>query len=208
MFMRPRSFYSTSTGAARRSLALAALLLLACDGASAAPKEGDMAKVEAGATLGSAAGVRIDRPVVAVLLPIARTGPAAERLHRALAAPGGRGAGAVELVLDKMTAEAALGVMFRIYLSTTEANPRRQYVRTLSFFGLDQPANQRSLPARSFDVTSQIRALGSAGGELPEVQVVFEATDGTAGSTPAKAGSQLNPKADFTVGSLRLQVKG
>jgi hypothetical protein len=186
-------------------------LLLACGGASAAPKEGDMAKGEAGATLGSAAGVRIDRPVVAVLLPIARTGPAAERLHRALAAPGGRGTRgtvAVQLVLEGMTAEAALGVMFRVYLSTTEPNPRRQYVRTLSFFGLDQPANQRSLPARSFDVTSQVRALGSAGGELPEVQVVFEATDGTAGSTPAKAASQLNPKADFTVGSLRLQVKG
>lgn len=150
-------------------------------------------------------GVRLDRPIVSVRLPIAGSDKEADRLREILAAPAGRGK--VDLVLDGIAVAAPPGVMFDVYLSTKGPEPRRQYVGTLSFFGVDHRSALRSLPARSFDVTEQLGALKGGSPELPEVQVVFEATDGTAGSTPAKAGPQLNPKAGLRVGSLRLHVQ-
>jgi hypothetical protein len=196
----------------------AALLLLACggSGSAAAAKEGDMAKAKAetAATLGVAQEVRIEAPVVAVRLPIARSGPAAERLRQALASPGGQGArGTVELVLDGISVAAPPGVMFDVYLGTGGPQPRRQYVGTLSFFGVGYGPSRHALPARtppsrSFDVTEELRKLEGAGHELPELVVTFEATNGTAESTPAKAGPQLNAKAGLRIGSIRLQVRG
>ncbi|HLX09919.1 MAG TPA: hypothetical protein VKY89_18830 [Thermoanaerobaculia bacterium] len=223
--MRLRIPFSTIAGTAWPRLALVGLLLLACcDGAAAAAcTEGEMANgaqhdgtaqpgtpgtPEAPAAI--ADGVRIDRPTVSVPLPIASAGPQADRLRQDLAAPAGPGR--VELVLDGITVAAPPRVMFDVYLSTlSTAGPkaRRQYVGTLSFFGVDHRSGQRSLPARSFDVTEQLAALAGAGAshELSEVQVVFAATDGTAGSTPAKAGPQLNPQAGLRVGSLSLVLK-
>ncbi len=221
--MRLRTPFPTIAGAAWPRLALVALLL-ACGGAAtaAARMEGEMANgaQQDGTALPGTPGapdtpgavtegVHIDRPTVSVPLPIAGSGPQADRLRQDLAAPVGPGR--VELVLDGITVSAPPRVMFDVYLSTalSTAGPeaRRQYVGTLSFFGVDHRSMQRSLPARSFDVTEQLAALAGASHELPEVQVVFAATDGTAGSTLAKAGPQLNPQAGLRIGSLRLVLK-
>jgi hypothetical protein len=212
------------------ALALAALAVVACRArASAAAKEGamakaeDMTKAEPAMTLATAQEVRIEAPVVAVRLPVAGSGPAAERLRQALASARGRGAeggqgggggrGTVELILDGISVAAPPGVMFDVYLGSGGPQPRRQYVGTLSFFGLSyRPSRHalpvRTLPTRSFDVTGELSKLAGAGHELPELVVTFEATSGTAESTPAKAGVQLNPKAGLRIGSIRLRIQG
>ncbi|MFY9822348.1 MAG: hypothetical protein WAM82_13275, partial [Thermoanaerobaculia bacterium] len=99
------------------------------------------------------------------------------------------------------------GVLFNVYLSTPGPHPQRQYVGTLSFFGVDRRSGHVALPGRTFDVTEQLQALKGKSAELPEVQVVFEATDGTAGSTPEKVGPLLNRQAGLQVGSVRLGVQ-
>jgi hypothetical protein len=87
-----------------------------------------------------------------------------------------------ELVLDKIAPEGAPGVLFNVFLETTEATPRRQYVATISFFGLKHHAGKSGISAfnRNVDVTDALQALKGPKGEIPEVKVVFEATDGTA----------------------------
>ncbi|HEX3553140.1 MAG TPA: hypothetical protein VIA62_07920 [Thermoanaerobaculia bacterium] len=156
-------------------------------------------------TLATAGQVRLDQPTVTARLPIARSGPAADRLRQALAAPPGRAS--AELALDGITVEQPPGVLFNLYLSTTGPNPRRQYVGTLSFFGVTRRSGHGSLPGRSFDVTPQLQALKGQSPELPDLEVVFEASNGTAGSTPEQAGP-LNRQAGLRVGSIRLRVEG
>jgi hypothetical protein len=93
-------------------------------------------------------------------------------------------------------------------MSASGPNPRRQYVGTLSFFGVAHGSGHVALPGRTFDVTEQLQALKGQSPQLSEVQVVFEATDGTPESTPEKAGPQLNRQAGLRIGSVRLRVQG
>lgn len=165
-----------------------------------------MPKEEAAATLGSAAQIRLDQPRQSVRLPIAASGPAADRLHQALAGPSGRDV--AELVLDGMEVSQPPGVQFNVYLSASGPNPHRQYVGTLSFFGVTRRSGHVALPRRVFDVTGQLQALKGQSPHLSEVQVVFEATEGTADSTPEKAGPELNRQAGLRIGSVRLRVQG
>jgi hypothetical protein len=165
-----------------------------------------MPKEAAMTALGSAAQIRLDEPTVSVRLPVATSGPAADRLRQALAGPIGRTT--AELVLDDMEVSQPPGVQFNVYLATTGPTPRRQYVGTLSFFGVAHRSGHVALPGRTFDVTEQLQALKGQSPQLSEVQVVFEATEGTADSTPEKAGPQLNRQAGLRVGSVRLQVQG
>jgi len=178
----------------------------ACGGETTKGEKKEMAKEEATTTLGTAAQIRLDEPRLSVRLSLATSGPAADRLRQTLTGPGG--GGTAELVLDGMTIAQPPGVMFNVYLSTPGPNPQRQYVGTLSFFGVAHRSGQVDLPGRTFDVTEQLKALKGKNPQLPEIQVVFEATDGTAESTPEKVGSLLNRQAGLRVGSIRLQVQG
>ncbi len=113
-----------------------------------------------------------------------------------------------ELVLENITLEGPPGVLYNVYLETTGANPRRQYVATISFFGLDHHHGKGKgggTLTRNVDVTDALNALkGSPNAQLPEVQVKFEATtDGTVGAAP----EAVNPKAALRVGAIKLQTK-
>ena len=163
-----------------------------------------MPKEAAATALGGVTQVRLDQPSLSVRLPFATAGPAADLLRQALAGPAGRAT--AELVLDGMTVSQPPGVQFNVYLANPGPNPRRQYVGTLSFFGVSHASGHVELPERTFDVTEQLQALKSP--RLTEVQVMFEATDGTPQSTPEKAGVSLNRQAGLRIGSLRLRVQG
>ncbi len=111
-----------------------------------------------------------------------------------------------ELVLSNITVAGSPGVLFNVYLSTTGPNPRRQYVATLSFFGLNHHAGHEALN-RNIDVTEALNALKGTSPQTPDVQVEFEATDGLAGTRPEAVESSLNKKAALKVGKIQLQVK-
>ncbi len=157
-----------------------------------------MPNEDTAATAGMAAAVRIDQPAVTVPL---KTGPAAGRLREAV-----RSTGQARLRLDDITVSRPPGVLFNVYLATAGPHPQRQYVGTLSFFGVEGPGNA-TLPARSFDVSAPLKALLGTGGSPPELQVVFEATDGTAGSTAAKAAPSFDRGSGLRVGTVRLQLQ-
>ncbi len=202
--MRQRTLSATIACFGLWFLGTAVFFSAACDGAATSREMSDMPNEEAATTLGTAEQIRIDQPTVAVRLPIAKSGPAVERLHQVLAAPAGRTT--AELVLDDITVAKPPGVLFNVYLSTTGPQPRRQYVGTLSFFGVSHRSGYGSLPGRTFDVTEQLQAFMGQNSQLPDLQVVFEATTGTADSTPEKAGP-LNPQAGLRVGAVRLRLQ-
>jgi len=149
-------------------------------------------------TLGTAAAVRIDQPAVTVPL---KTGPAVGRLRQAI-----RSGGQARLRLDDITVSRPPGVLFNVYLATAGPRPQRQYVGTLSFFGVEG-TGKATLPARSFDVSAPLKALLGTGDSPPELQVVFEATNGTADSTVAKAASSFDRGSGLRVGTVRLQLQ-
>ena len=128
---------------------------------------------------------------LAVTKPKPKTGPSTEAVSSAR----------TELVLDKITPEGAPGVLFDVFLETTEAKPRRQYVATISFFGLKHHAGKGGVStfSRNVDVSDALQALKGPNGEIPEVKVVFEATDGTAGPKPEALVKPLK------VGTIQLQ---
>jgi hypothetical protein len=187
-------------------LCVAVLFPAACSGEAATGEKKEMPKEEAAAVLGSAAQIHLDQPRLSVRLPVATSGQAADRLRQALAGLPGRAT--AELVLDGMEVSQPPGVQFNVYLSAPGPNPQRQYVGTLSFFGVARRSGHVSLPHRTFDVTEQLQALKGQSSQLSEVQVVFEATEGTADSTPEKAAPQLNRQAGLRIGSVRLRVQG
>lgn len=188
-------------------LCAAVFLAAACAGEATTGEKKEMPKEGAATTLGTAAQIRLDQPRLSVRLPVATSGPAADRLRQALVGPAG-GATA-ELALDGMEVSQPPGVQYNVYLGTAGPHPRRQYVGTLSFFGVAHGSGHVALPGRTFDVTEQLQALkGQGGPQLSEVQVVFEATDGTSGSTAEKAGAFLNRQAGLRIGAVRLRVQG
>lgn len=188
------------------ALCAALFFSAACARGTTAGENQEMAKEEATNTLGTATQIRLDQPAVNVRLPVATSGPASDRLRQALTTPAARVS--AELVLDGIAVSQPPVVQFNVYLSAVGPNSRRQYVGTLSFFGVDYRSGHADLPGRTFDVTEQLQAIRGKGLQLSELQVTFEATDGTAESTPEKAGPQLNRKAGLQVGSVRLRVHG
>lgn len=198
--MRQSPLSAAKSGSAWRWL-LVTVIVLSVAGFAVSREVSTMSEHEAETVLGSVDKVQIDGPVVAVRLSGAKSGSAAGRLRRALA-----GQAKAELVLDGVTVSAPPGVLFNVLLSTTGPAPRREYLGTLSFYGVDRPGKV-DLPDRTFDATEQLRALKGKSPELPEIQVVFEATDGTAESTPQKATPSFNPKSSLEVGSIRLKVR-
>jgi hypothetical protein len=108
-----------------------------------------------------------------------------------------------ELVLSDITVAGPPGVLYNVYLSTTGPNPRKQYVATISFFGMNHHGKRRTLN-RNIDVTEALTALKGTAKETPDVQVEFEAADGTQGPQPQP--ESVNPVA-VKVGKIQLQVR-
>jgi hypothetical protein len=143
-------------------------------------------------------GFRIDKTKVAARLALPKPKPGT-------ATPEALVPTRTELVLDKIVPEGAPGVLFNVFLETTEAKPRRQYVATISFFGLAHHARKGGISTinRNVDVTDALQALKGSKGESPEVRVVFEATDGTTGpQTEAVVKPLVKP---LKVGTIQLQ---
>ncbi|HEX4962965.1 MAG TPA: tyrosinase family protein [Thermoanaerobaculia bacterium] len=150
----------------------------------------------------------INKAKESVKLAVPKTGAATEHLNRALATAESVSAPRLtrtELALGDITIPGDdPGVLYNVFLTTTGANPRRQYVGTLSFFGLDHHEGASKTLNRKIDVTAALKALKGKLKDLPEIQVVFEATDGTPGVKP----ESLTPQGGLRVGSIQLQVKG
>lgn len=123
-------------------------------------------------------------------------------------APGG-----LELVLDGISAEAAPGVLFRVYLARKSAPDKREYLGTINFFGLtDHAAHARGGGHRRFVVTRAMRALaggaaaGAAPPDLADFDVIFEATLGRANANVDAARAQFNANAGIKIKSMQLRV--
>ncbi len=163
--------------------------------AAAAPEQ--VAKVQ---------GFAITDATTAVKIAVPKTGAPAEHLKSALGAGAAAGVPSrTVLALTNINVPQDPGTLINIYLSTTGANARRQYVATLSFFGLDHHAGL--VINRRVDVTSALKALKGASASLPEIQVVFEATDGTAGSKVETVRPLFNKQSGLKVGSIELDLK-
>jgi hypothetical protein len=162
------------------------------------------------AELAQVEGVAIADAATTATLPLPQTGTAAERLKKALAAKAGTASPVrVELLLKDITVKAPPGVLFKVFLATPGAAPRRRYVATLGFFGIGSHAmHGAGMPGRDIDVTRDLQALLGTSPDLSQIQVVFEATQGTAGSTLAAARPLFKKDAGLRIGSIRLQVKG
>lgn len=156
-------------------------------------------------------GLTIDDAVESRALAVPDSGSAADSLLRSLEAPAG--AGRTELVLENIAVTAPPGVLFDVFLTTTGANARREYVGTITFFEVGRPKGQSghaghgTIRRRTFDVTDELQALKGTG-ELPDVEVVFEATLGPASSTLEAARPLFNRQAGLKVGTIHLRVKG
>jgi hypothetical protein len=170
-----------------------------------------VAAVQPVTSLAKVEGFQIGDASAAVTLALPKSGRPADRLRNSLLAPAGPAK--TELVLDDVTVTRSPGVLFDVYLSTKGPNPRRQYVATLSFFGMDHPHKGKKAAgvakvSRHIDVTQELQALKGSGAEVPDVQVVFEASDGTASSTLATARTLFHRDSGLKVGAIRLEVKG
>jgi hypothetical protein len=149
----------------------------------------------------------INDATAAVKIAVPKTGAPIEHLKRSLAsAESVTSSSRTELALTNIEVPQDPGTLINIYLSTTGDHPRRQYVATLSFFGIEHHAG--SIINRKVDVTSALKALKGASADLPEIQVVFEASDGTQGSKIETVGPLFNRQSGLKVGTIELRVKG
>jgi hypothetical protein len=132
-----------------------------------------------------------------------RTAAKLPKLKPAPATPEAVTPSGTELVLSDIGVNAPPGVLYNVYLSTTGSNPRRQYVATISFFGLNHRHAKHRALNRNIDVTEALAALTGKNGKVPDVQVEFEATDGTEGARP----QDLTPTTGLKIGKIQLQVR-
>lgn len=169
---------------------------------SASALESARAKLAEPAVLASAKNQPINAEVTRKRLTLA--GGSMEPV-RALAV---RGSDALpvetELVLRNIRFDAHPGSQFKVILERRDDPSKRVQVGTLSFFmstmaheGHDGEIN------RTFDVTDELRQLAVSSADLKDVNVVFEATDGRAGSTEAPFDADGN----LMVGEIELRVK-
>ncbi len=159
-------------------------------------------------TVDQATGVTLDAPAKSVRLKLPKTGAPAEslgRVFRAAKAP----AGGVELALEDITVDAPPGVLFDVYLAKKGAPAgERQYVGTLSFFGLGtRTRHKHGGPLkRVFDVTEQVRAALGSEIDVDAIDVLFEATTGEADAKPESARALFNKKAGLKIATVHLKV--
>jgi hypothetical protein len=167
--------------------------------------------------VGTTQGIQISSAVVKVPLKI-EGGPKAQLLRDTLkAAPQPAAPQSVELVLEGMEYKLHPGSMFDIFLEKKSNPSQRVYVGTLSFFAAPLAPGKgkqhgghhhgATTMRRTFDVSDEMRELVGPGLNTGDIQVVFEATTGEAGSTPERAKAFFNPKrSDFRVKSIELHV--
>jgi hypothetical protein len=108
-----------------------------------------------------------------------------------------------ELVLSDIDVNAPPGVLYNVYLSVAGSNQPKQYVATISFFGLNHRHAKHRALNRNIDVTEALAALTGKNGQAPEVEVQFEATDGTDKVIPESLPSTPGLK----IGKIQLQVR-
>ena len=150
-------------------------------------------------TLSRVEGVRIEQPSMIVYLPLASSGPPVDRLKTVLAEPATWNP--TDLVLEDIRFDAPPGVLFDMFLSIPGREVDRQYVGTLS---LAEP--ERS---RTFEVALKLKKLRNERSELPELQLMFEASLGTDDPTLTfkDAQERFNREAGLRVGSVVLRVR-
>lgn len=109
-----------------------------------------------------------------------------------------------ELVLRDIKFDAHPGAQFNVILERRDNPAKRVKVGVLSFFVSTVAHEGHSGEiTRTFDVTDELREIAAKTGDLKEVNVVFEATTGLAGSTEAA----FDADAHLTVGEIELRVK-
>ncbi|HSS47644.1 MAG TPA: tyrosinase family protein, partial [Thermoanaerobaculia bacterium] len=125
------------------------------------------------------------------------------KLKAAPPRPEGLAVSGTELILSDIEVGGPPGVLYNVYLSTTGPKPRKQYVATISFFGLGGRHAKHHALNRNIDVTEALAALTGKNAQAPDVQVEFEATDGT---QDVKI-ETLAPTAGLKIGKIQLQVR-
>lgn len=109
-----------------------------------------------------------------------------------------------ELVLRNIRFDAHPGSQFHVILERRDDPAKRARVGTLSFFtSTTAHAGHSSEINRTFDVTDELRQLAVSSADLKDVNVVFEATTGLAGSSEAP----FDADSKLTVGEIELRVK-
>jgi hypothetical protein len=157
-------------------------------------------------TVDQAAGVTLDTPSKAVSLKLPKTGAPAESLKRALGASKAPG-GAIELRLEGITVDAPPGVMFDVFLARKgAAAAQRQYVGTLTFFGVGGRHKHGASSLRVFDVTEHVRAALGGALDADAVEVQFEATTGLPDAKPEDARPLLNKRSGLKIATVHLKV--
>jgi Common central domain of tyrosinase/Polyphenol oxidase middle domain len=156
--------------------------------------------------VGATPQVSITQPETTVDLPISK--PTLQGLL-----PQAQKAEDIELVLRDVTADSPPGAMFKVYLAKKNDPATRQYVGTISWFGFFRSHHGKREGARqtlTFDVTSQVKALGGAAAESG-LTVVIEATKGrvpTGTAAAPQAAVQFKTEANVKIGAIELQGPG
>jgi len=169
---------------------------------SPAALESAREKLESPAVLANVKNHAINAEVTRKRLTLA--GGALESI-RALAVRGNEAVPVeTELVLRNIKFDAHPGSQFNVILERRDDPSKRARVGVLSFF-MSTKAHEGHTGAieRTFDVTDELRQLAVSGGDLKDVNVVFEATTGRAGATEAP----FDADAKLTVGEIELRVK-
>jgi hypothetical protein len=163
-------------------------------------------------TMGTVSGVKISSAVTKVPMELPKSGPKSTSMRDVLneSSPVPTTA---ELVLEGINYKAHPGSMFNIYLEKKSDPAQRQFVGTLSFFSTPMVPGMKQHHAapstrRVFDVTDSLRTLVGPSLKVEDVNVVFEATTGQAGSKPEEAAARFHPEvSDLSVAKVELRLK-
>ncbi len=192
--------YDNDSDCSRASTTLAANASTAAK--PAAPGSGKRSM----AMIGSVKSIAINQPQVSVDLSVPK--PKLQGMFLRL-----ESASTTELVLKDVTAQSHPGVLFNVFVAKKGDPSTRKLAGTISWFGAFRHHGHTGPEKRTFqfDVTDQLRALGSAAADAG-LTVTLEATDGRVAADPAKneakrtfALKAFRPQAQLKIGSIELQ---
>ena len=159
--------------------------------------------------LGRATGIRLSEPHTAVDLG---TSGGARPISHSLQPESAAG----ELVLHDVSAEGPPGVLFDVFIAPKSNPSARQYVGTISWFGVFGHHHGTSGPKPKtrtlrFDVTDPLRKLGAAA-DAAGLTVSFDASTGLVSSTPAPAtgvqadaSKAFRPQSQVQIGAVEIR---